>query len=110
MENEQPTLTLVLKKIDTLASEVTAMKTDMAKGFERVDQRFEKVDQQFAALNQKIDREIESLAIMTQNGFKEMDAQFVQMNGRFDGVEGRLERIENISTNHEERIHKLESI
>jgi len=56
---------------------------------------------------------IDSLAIMTQNGFVEIDKKFEEqreyMDDRFDGVELRLDRIENlILTDHTQRLERLE--
>lgn len=51
---------------------------------------------------------IDDLAIMVQKGFQET-AKKTEVNGRFDVVEKRLDRIEKlILVNHKDRIEKLE--
>ena len=56
---------------------------------------------------------LDDLARMTQNGFSsiknDMDGQFTGVNKRFDEIDSRLNRIENILIRtHENRIEKLE--
>ena len=49
--------------------------------------------QNLSGTTEKLAQSIEDLVIMTQNGFTEMHSE---MNTRFDKVEERLDRIENI--------------
>ena len=85
----------VSDKIDNLVSVVKV-------GFEKVDKKFESVDKQ-----------IDNLAISVKKGFDEADKNLkdfrVEVNVRFNKVETRLDRIENILvTGHENRIERLE--
>ena len=58
------------------------------------------------AKKKSVENMIEDLAVMTQNGFNELNGE---MNKQFEEVNIRLDRIENlILTDHRNRIERLE--
>ncbi|HEY4511418.1 MAG TPA: hypothetical protein VJH55_01110 [Candidatus Paceibacterota bacterium] len=58
------------------------------------------------AKKKSVENMIEDLAVMTQNGFNELNGE---MNKQFEEVNIRLDRIENlILTDHRNRLERLE--
>ena len=83
---------------------------------------FARNDERFTALDEKIDREVSSLAAMVKTGFDHVEERFDEvgreigglrgeMNARFDGVDARLRNLDNrldTFATHERRITRLE--
>lgn len=75
--------------IEDLASSISTLSQEMKAGFSG---QTKKINVLGKSLNNKIEEEIERLAIMTQNSFSSMEKR---IDKRFDKVEGRLNNIEN---------------
>lgn len=71
--------------IEDLASSISTLSQEMKAGFSG---QTKKINVLGKSLNNKIEEEIERLAIMTQNSFSSVEK-------RIDKVEGRLNNIEN---------------
>lgn len=53
------------------------------------------MDQETKQGFQKIEKEIESLALMVKGGFDAVDARFEQVDKRFDKIDQRFDRLED---------------
>ena len=56
-----------------------------------IDEKFDTLEEN---LNKKIESEINSLAISTANGFREMDRRFEEVDKRFNEIDGRLDSMD----------------
>lgn len=94
----------------------------VVEGFEKTEQRFtafeKTLEEGFQAVDEKIDREVSSLAAMVNTGFDHVEERFEQMEGHFELVESHLagndarlhhldNRLDTFAT-HERRITRLE--
>lgn len=86
---------------------------------EDINGRFDLMDQKFDSILSKLDKtvatktDLENLARSTADNFAEMDEKFethtLHMDHRFDQMDDRFDKIENISIGgHERRIENLE--
>lgn len=136
MNEHNASLSLVEQLKLFIVDQIDALRVDMNNGFKRVDEQFQKAEERDRALSAKIDRENENMAIIVQNGFKDMAERIDQNSAdikvlqtavkentidikrleisvgenttEIKKINKRIGRVENISSDHEERIRKIE--
>ena len=80
---------------------MTAMYSEMQKGFKQIDKRFEDIDQRFL----EIDKRFEQI----DERFEEIDRRFEQIDERFDKMDERFDRLEKRVEGCESCIRKMDA-